>query len=107
VSGGSTDCTAVPASKYHLGAALEANTTITQDADAAAARRATKPARQAMPILTAQLQAVSAQAVQLRLRTIATTSLIDVDVPRPFGFCGRGAPRPYRGEFLKRAVVPF
>jgi prepilin-type N-terminal cleavage/methylation domain-containing protein len=34
VSGGSTNCTTVPSSKYHLGAPLEANTAIAQDADA-------------------------------------------------------------------------
>ncbi|MCX6820049.1 MAG: type II secretion system protein [Candidatus Adlerbacteria bacterium] len=37
VTGGTADCYAVPASKYHLGAALEANNAITQDADLAAA----------------------------------------------------------------------
>ncbi|HVY72673.1 MAG TPA: type II secretion system protein [Candidatus Paceibacterota bacterium] len=35
-SGGSTDCSVVPASKFHLGAAMEANIAIAQDADAAA-----------------------------------------------------------------------
>jgi type II secretory pathway pseudopilin PulG len=35
-SGGTNNCTTVPAVKFHLGAALEANNAITQDADAAA-----------------------------------------------------------------------
>jgi prepilin-type N-terminal cleavage/methylation domain-containing protein len=34
VSGGSNNCSTVPASRYHLGASLEANKAITQDADA-------------------------------------------------------------------------
>lgn len=35
-TGGSNNCTTIPATKFHLGAAMEANTAITQDADAAA-----------------------------------------------------------------------